>query len=268
MNENRYVEQVMGLPVTLVLRGRHAGTDAGAAAWSEVLACLRYVDTTFSTYRPGSAVSRIDRGELTVDDAPAVVREVVELAERAHELTDGWFSVWLPDADRPGRRRFDPSGLVKGWAVERAATALDRLDGTDWCLAAGGDLVARTGRTHDGRVPWRVGVEDPADPRRTLAVVPLLDGGCATSGDAHRGAHVLDPWTGRPARAGGSVTVVAPTLLWADVWATAGYARGDAAADWLAATCPYTTLVVGPGGDVRMTDARDRDRTVTSVAHA
>jgi hypothetical protein len=62
--------------------------------------------------------------------------------------------------------------------------------------------------------------------------------------------------------------VVAPTLLWADVWATAGYARGDAAADWLAATCPYTTLVVAPGGGVRMTDARDRDRTVTSVAHA
>lgn len=268
MNEHRYVAQVMGLPVTLALRGRHVDDAQARQARTDVLRWLRYVDATFSTYRSDSAVSRIDRGDLNADDAPPEVREVLDLADEARRVTDGWFSVWLPDSTRPGRHRFDPSGLVKGWAVERAAAHLDVLPATDWCLSAGGDLLCRSGRAPGERVPWRVGIEDPADPRTTVALVPVLHGGCATSGDAHRGPHVLDPWTGRPARAGGSVTVVAPTLLWADVWATAGYARGDSAAAWLAAACPYTTLVVEPGGDVRMTDARDRDRSVTSVAHA
>ncbi len=240
--------QVMGMPLSLVLRGRHAAGARGEDAWAQVVRWLEHVDATFSTYRPDSAVSRIDRGELAVPDAPDLVREVVDLAERAHQETDGWFSVWLPDTTRPGRRRFDPSGLVKGWAVERAATHLAALDGTDWCLAAGGDLVASTGRADDA--PWRIGIEDPTDPRRQVAVVPLLGGGCATSGDLHRGGHVLDPWTGLPARAGGSVTVVGPSLLWADVWATAGYARGAEAARWLAQRCPLTSLVVGVDGSV------------------
>ena len=243
----RYVAQLMGMPVSLALRGRHARDARGGRAWAAVVRELEEVDAVFSTYRPDSAVCRLDRGELDLRQAPAVVREVLDLAERATQVTDGWFSVWLPGPGGP--RRLDPSGLVKGWAVERAAAHLADLDGTDYCLAAGGDLTCRTGDADD--VPWRVGVEDPADPARTLAVVPLLSGGCATSGDRHRGPHVVDPWSGQPARAGGSVTVVGPSLLWADVWATAGYAHGDDAARWLAEVCPLTTLVVAPDGSVR-----------------
>lgn len=245
----RYVAHVMGMPISLVLRGRHARDGRGERAWAGVLRWLSYVDATFSTYRPDSAVSRIDRGDLLVGDAPAEVRQVLDLAERAHEATEGWFSVWLPGEG--GRRRLDPSGLVKGWAVDRAAEELAALGGTDYCLAAGGDLTCATGAHRD--TPWRIGIEDPADPRGTVAVVPMIAGGCATSGDRHRGRHVVDPWTGRPARAGGSVSVVGPSLTWADVWATAGYARGDDGARWLAEVCPLTTLVVDPGGTVTTT---------------
>ena len=257
----RHVAHVMGMPVSLALRGRHARDAAGARAWEGVTRWLEHVDTTFSTYRPDSAVSRIDRGDLSIADAPAEVREVLALAERADRATDGWFSVWLPGEG--SRRRLDPSGLVKGWAVDRAAAHLAALDGTDYCLSAGGDLTCRTGAS----TPWRVGVEDPVDPRRTVALVPMVTGGCATSGDAHRGSHVVNPWTGRPARAGGSVTVVGPSLTWADVWATAGYAHGDDAARWLADRCPLTCVVVDPSGAVTTTTPAGTARPeVTRIA--
>ena len=67
-----------------------------------------------------------------------------------------------------GERVFDPTGVVKGWAVERAAAPpARRCDGTDFCLSAGGDLVCRTVRPDAD--PWRIGIEDPHDPTRLVA---------------------------------------------------------------------------------------------------
>jgi thiamine biosynthesis lipoprotein len=51
--------------------------------------------------------------------------------------------------------------------------------------------------------------------------VELCHGGVATSGTAARGAHLYDPATGSFVQRTGSVTVVGPSLMWADVWATA-----------------------------------------------
>ena len=67
----RHVEQVMGMPVSVALRGRHADTAAGHRAWSAVTDQLREVDRIFSTYRDDSVVNRLDRGELDLDHAPA-----------------------------------------------------------------------------------------------------------------------------------------------------------------------------------------------------
>src|SRR6476469_5313505 len=71
----RRVEQVMGMPVSLALRGRHAGDRYGEAAWARALAVLHEADRVFSTYRADSFVSRLGRGEIKVADCPA---EVVE----------------------------------------------------------------------------------------------------------------------------------------------------------------------------------------------
>ena len=61
----------------------------------------------------------------------------------------------------------DPSGVVKGWAAERAATRLADLPDTDYCLSAGGDITCRT--LDPDAPPWRVGIEDPHDPTRLVA---------------------------------------------------------------------------------------------------
>ncbi|MHA7961091.1 FAD:protein FMN transferase [Streptomyces sp. L500] len=174
----------------------------------------------FSPYRPDSAVSRLDRGETTVERCPPEVGEVLRLCARAETITGGWFSV---RADG----RLDPCGLVKGWAVERAADLLHEAGAHDLCVNGGGDLQLR-GEAAPG-TPWRVGVADPARPGRLLTVVTGTDGGpwaVATSGTAERGHHILDPHTGRPAHGLLSATVVGPSLTWADVYATAVFARG------------------------------------------
>jgi thiamine biosynthesis lipoprotein len=240
----RRVVQVMGLPVTLALRGRHRGDPAADRVWQQVVLSLQEADRVFSTYRADSEVSRINRGELALDDASDLVHAVLALAVEARQVSGGAFDVWRPDAD--GVPRLDPSGVVKGWAVDRAAAHLSQLEGTDSCLSAGGDMACRT--VVPGAAPWRIGIEDPHDPRRLVAVLPVTNGAVATSGTAHRGAHLVDARTGQPARGVASVTVVTASLTWADIDATAAFAHGPDAAGWLRGRPDRTGLVVRADG--------------------
>jgi FAD:protein FMN transferase len=240
----RYVGHVMGMPISLALRGRHAADGRGRAAWAEAMAVLRAADRVFSTYRADSVVRRLDRGELALDDCPPEVREVLDLGAAADRDSGGAFSVHRAGAD--GRIALDPSGVVKGWAAERAAASLRELPGTGFCLSAGGDLVCRTLGAE--APPWRIGIEDPHDPSRIIAVVPIATGAVATSGTAHRGAHLVDARTGRPPSGIASVTVIAGSLTDADIDATAAYVQGRDAADWLATRPGRIGLVVWPDG--------------------
>ncbi len=246
-----FVAPVMGLPTSIHVRGPQAGGDDAAHAVETAFAALRADDATFSTWRSDSDVSRIRRGALSLADAGPRVRTVVALCDEAAARTDGTFSAWLPGPD--GRPVFDPTGLVKGWAVEEAFTRLtadlQRLGGHDVLLSAGGDVVVACARTDTP--DWRVGVEDPADRSRVLLTVPLRHGAVATSGTAARGAHIVDPATGRPAAGLRSATVVGPELTWADVYATAAFVRGPDAARWLATVPRHVGVLVGLDGAVR-----------------
>ena len=240
----RYVEHVMGMPISLALRGRHTDDDAARAAWAEAMAVLHDVDRVFSTYRPESFVSRLGRSEIGLEDCPPEVAEVMELGAAEERDSGGAFSIRLPGPD--GTSALDPSGVVKGWAVERAAKPLRTLDDTDFCLSAGGDMTCRT--LDPTSPPWRIGIEDPADPTRILAVVPVFTGAVATSGTAHRGQHLVDARTGRAPSGIASVTVIADSLTWADIDATAAWVQGQGAVAWLATRPGRTGLVVWKDG--------------------
>jgi thiamine biosynthesis lipoprotein len=244
----RAVEQVMGLPISVALRGRHAGRPAADEAWAAVVADLRRADRIFSTYRPDSWVSRHNASEVGLADAPADVREVLALAEQARGESGGAF-----DVRRTGRGpagALDLDGVVKGWAVERAAARLRDLDDTDSCLSGGGDLVCWTADP-DGE-PWRIGVEHPLRTGELVARVPVRRGAVATSGTAHRGAHLVDARTGRPPVGPASVTVVGPSLTWVDIEATAAFARGEDAVAWLRTRPCRSGLVVWEDGSVEV----------------
>jgi FAD:protein FMN transferase len=243
MPAHRYVEHVMGMPISLALRGRHGDDARGAAAWAAALGVLREADRVFSTYRPDSVISLLGRGETRLaecapDDA-AQVREVLALGEAVERDSGGAFAV-----RRSGV--LDPSGIVKGWAAKRAATHLAALPATDFCLSAGGDITFRT--VDPSGPPWRIGIEDPHDPSRLVAVVPVHTGAVATSGMAHRGAHLVDARTGRVPLGIASVTVVGAFLTAVDIDATAAYALGPDAARWLAGRGHHLALVVHTDG--------------------
>ncbi|EFL29919.1 ApbE family lipoprotein [Streptomyces viridochromogenes DSM 40736] len=204
---------------------RDAPTRAVRHALDRAVAWLHQVDEVFSTYRPGSQISRLSRGEITLADCDRDVAEVLWLCENAERLTDGWFS-------RAPGGRLDPTGLVKGWAIERASVILERAGARNTCVNGGGDVQLR-GECAPG-VPWRVGIACPARPGQLCALVTGRDLAVATSGTAERGAHILDPHTGRPADSGLlSITLVGRHLTDIDVCATAAFAMGPRARAWV-----------------------------------
>lgn len=239
-----WVQQIMGMPISVHVRADLPRSATVVAAVERVFAELRRVDAVFSIFKPDSQVSRLRRGELALADCDHGIREVAQLCDLARERTDGWFEPYLPAPD--GGRAFNPTGLVKGWAVERAARHLAALDHTDFMLNAGGDIVVGCRRTDTA--DWRIGIEDPADRTRLLATVPLRSGGVATSGTAARGPHIVIPSTGRPATDLHAVTVIGPSLMWADAYATAAFARGPSCTGWLATLDRHVALVVGHDG--------------------
>src|SRR5262249_24785664 len=137
--------------------------------------------------------------ERVVGDAP---NAVTFPAER-HSIREVEIDVRAGTVAKPDGLRLDLGGIGKGYAVDQAAAVLARA--RDFLADAGGDIYA-AGRAPGGG-PWRIGVADPANPDRDIAVVDLVDGAIATSTTAKRRwtrggrllHHIIDPCTGEPA---------------------------------------------------------------------
>lgn len=212
----RHVEHVMGTVFSFVVRDAGPGVPAGLAA---AVARLHQLDAEFSTYRPDSPISRLGRGEVTLDECRPEIAEVLARCEEVAGQTDGWFSAY------PGGV-LDPSGWVKGWAIDEASRILTEAGSGHHCVSGGGD-VQTAGESAPGR-GWRIGVADPVRAGE-LATVVLGRGVCvATSGVAERGAHIIDPHSGKPAEGLLSVTLVSglDRIALTDAWATAVFAMG------------------------------------------
>ncbi|MFF7340806.1 FAD:protein FMN transferase [Streptomyces sp. NPDC008163] len=240
----RHVEHVMGTVFTFDIRDRP--TPAIRHALTDAVRLLHRVDAVFSTYRPESHISRLDRQEIPLEDCPPQVREVMRLCDRAAALSDGWFT--LTPAGR-----LDPSGLVKGWAVDGASGLLSDAGVRNSCVNGGGDLRIR-GRS-GGNAPWRVGIAHPLRPHDLATVITVHhDLAIATSGVAERGAHILHPLRGTPVSTFASITLVGPGLTMTDAFATAAFARGESALGWLESIPGYDALAILPDGrEVRTT---------------
>lgn len=237
METLRHAEPVMGTVVSFDIRDADERTGP---ALRRAVAWLHRVDEVFSTYRPESQISRLGRGELALADCDPDVAEVLALGAAAERAGEGWFSVRPGGAGDPS---LDPSGVVKGWAVERASAILREAGSLRHSVNGGGD-VQTAGEPEPGR-GWNLGVAHPLQPGALAIVVHGRGIALATSGTAERGAHILDPHTGAPVggdtRGGGglaSVSVVGESLTAADIAATTAFAMGGvlgggAAKAWL-----------------------------------
>jgi thiamine biosynthesis lipoprotein len=220
----RFVETVMGIPMSIDIRD--AATDA--RGWADVAAAafavIAEADRRFSTYRPDSEVSLVNRGLVGEGDYSDDLREVLAIGERFGTASGGAFTV------RRAGGGLDTDGVVKGWAAARAAAVLRTQGVVTFCLNAGGDVVV--GGSPGGGAAWNVGIRSPSDPERMWAVLSVTDCAVATSGAYERGAHIVDGRTGRPATGLSSVSVIADELTTADVLATAVFALGPDGVDW------------------------------------
>jgi thiamine biosynthesis lipoprotein len=229
----RRVELVMGMPIVVDLRDEPADEQA----LDQLFDWLCLVDATFSTYKGDSEITRLNRGELALADATSDVQEVLARCDELREETSGYF-----DARFDGGS-VDPSGLVKGWSVDRAAAILNDAGLRNYAINAGGDIRLRGGALPD--TVWRVGIQHPSVREGVAAIVEGDDLAVATSGEYARGQHVLDPHTGRPPSGVLSVTITGPDLATADAYATAAFAMGaERAPAWTARLRGYEAMTI------------------------
>jgi thiamine biosynthesis lipoprotein len=235
-----HVEHVMGTVVSFDVRFAEESQRAPMrAAVASAVTWLHRVDDVFSTYRPQSQVSRLGRGELRLADCDGDVAEVLELCAQVGRESHGYFSSTYGG-------RLDPTGLVKGWAIQRASELLSSAGSTHHLVNGGGDIQV-VGGSAPG-TPWQIGIAHPLERGAFASVVQVTDGAVATSGIAERGTHVIDPFTGQPAVALASVTLVGRDLIRSDAYATAAIAMGDRARRWLEGCPGYEAFAVGADG--------------------
>lgn len=225
----RYEIQVWGTVLFLDLGSTSISEGSMDEAVESVKEFVYEVDEVFSTYKDGSFVSRLRRGEIDIAQCPADLQEVWQLSSVARDLTDGAFDPWAVAGG------FDPSGYVKGWAADRAAQILLDAGCQQVQVNAAGDLTLRGGVVEKGVAgPWKIGVVNPDNRQEVLRIFEITDGAIATSGTYERGAHIVDPHTGTIAIGAMSATVLGPDGGLSDALATALMVAGEDGAGWFA----------------------------------
>lgn len=211
MRETRIL---MGMPITV-----DAGKMADGTLVDMVFDYFAQIDRRFSTYRADSEISAINRGDVPIRDWSGEMTEVLALAEQTKNETDGYFDIRKPDGS------LDPSGIVKGWAINKAAGIVRVAGISHFFIEAGGDIQT-SGKNALGK-DWSVGIRNPFKTDEIIKVVYPRGRGVATSGTYVRGQHIYNPRGPEgPIKDIVSLTVIGADVLEADRFATAAFAMG------------------------------------------
>ncbi len=236
--------QVMGTVASIHV---HDDIDPRIAdgAIDAVLVELERLEQMFSTFRPSSEISRVNRGELDLVDCSSEVIDVVDACTWLEHASNGAFDI-------RARGRLDPAGFVKGWATERASRLLVEHGLEHWYMGVGGDIVVHG--QPSGRDCWTIAIADPSKRSAVITGITVIGGAVATSGTAERGMHLWDE-TGADADTWASVTVIGPSLTWADAFATTACAMGPGGLDWVGQFDEYQAFAVTHDGVLVNTSA-------------
>ncbi len=235
-------ELIMGMPVTLEI-----ALVKEADPFDQVFAYFKDVDERFSPYKKTSELSLLNDGKLKEPDYSADMREVLELCSETKRISGGFFDIVKSNG------RLDPSGLVKGWAINHAANLLRSMGYDNFCLEAGGDIQT-SGQNEDGH-PWSIGIRNPFNIEQIVKVVELSDRAIATSGTYIRGEHIYNPLAGYVRPAGiKSLSVIGLNIFEADRFATAAFAMGpDEGLAFISALPEMQAYLIGDDQSVTFT---------------
>ena len=243
MRETRII---MGMPVTIDV----IDTIDTPAVLAGVFDYFEYVDATFSTYKPESEISRINKKEVELSACSADMQKVFRLCAETKQATNGFFNIIARDGS------YDPSGLVKGWAIHKAAEILKNKNIKNCYVEAGGDIQVSGTNTENSL--WRVGICNPFDQNKIVKVVALDNVGMATSGTYVRGQHIYNPHDMQSQISGVvSLTVTGPNIYEADRFATAAFAMGRAGIEFIEQMPGLEGYMIDDSGMATMTSGFD-----------
>jgi thiamine biosynthesis lipoprotein len=186
--------------------------------FEEIFSYFAAVDERFSTYKETSEMSLINAGKITKDNYSDEMKQIFMLAEQTKKETRGYFDIYYHGI-------YDPSGIVKGWAIHNASKIIQNNGYKNYFIDAGGDIQVN-GKNASGTI-WRVGIRNPFDEKKIIKVLSVADEGVATSGTYIRGHHIYNPKKGKKLHKDiVSLTVVGSNIYEADRFATAAFAMG------------------------------------------
>lgn len=248
--------RTMGTVASIVFGDELLASDESASVVATIESIFDVDDRRFSLYRADSELSRLNRGELSLEASSPELRAAYALTAEWRLLTHGAFTPERPDG------LLDLSGIVKALSIDRARLALERAGFTETIVDVGGDAVATGLRRGQS---WAAGIVDPADRTRLLCAVPLdrRRPAIATSGTAERGEHIWSVATAPYVQ----VTVLAADIVTADVLATAILAGGPQLRDDVTERWDVDVLTVDRLGGLEMTPGMQA-RTLIMTASA
>lgn len=212
----------MGMPITIEIVGgddNSKDSNKQKATIEKAFDYFVHIDEKFSTYKDTSEITAINKGRIAPSDQSEEMRLVLMLAEETKQASNGYFDIQKPDGS------FDPSGLVKGWAIWNATQLIQKEGFLNFYVDAGGDIQPHG--TNSDSAPWAIGIKNPWNQNENIKIVYAANNeGVATSGTYIRGEHIYDPHTGSAANAIVSLTVIGPNIYEADRFATAAFAMG------------------------------------------
>jgi thiamine biosynthesis lipoprotein len=213
----KQIRVLMGMPISVEIVDSHATEKI----FDDVYAYFAHIDEKFSTYKQTSEITAINEGRLPEDAWSEEMRLIFTMANETKRETNGFFDIKTPNGT------YDPSGLVKGWAIWNAAQLILKNGFKNFYVDAGGDI--QTHGVNDQGDPWTVGIKNPWNEAGNIKIVEVATEGVATSGIYIRGLHIYNPRTQKPVDEIVSLTVIGPNIYEADRFATAAFAMGKSA---------------------------------------
>ncbi|AWW98378.1 FAD:protein FMN transferase [Oenococcus oeni] len=182
---------------------------------------LVLVDHIFSPFRTNSELTLYNHRKIEMTGTNLLFQEVFALSIWAKEMTQGLFS-----ANFVGK--YNPTGAVKGWAIEKAeriqlAPLLSDPNFVAVNLNGGGDMQFSSSDKHNWQ--WEIGIVNPFDNKKVISCFRMKNGAIAASGTSQRGEHLFNSSTGRAIPEKNfnviSSSVIGSELTYSDIWATA-----------------------------------------------
>ena len=224
----------MGMPISIDIPGA-----TNSDVFQAVFDFFRQVDANYSPYIDTSKVSLFAAGKIEVSQLSAELALIAEQCKYYEELTNGYFSAYYAGT-------FDPSGYVKAWAIDKAASIITAIGYDTFLINIAGDMSAR-----GSAKIWNLAIQDPFNKQEILGTVRLANQAIATSGTYARGNHIFDPHTQKNTTDLLSVTVYGPDVIKSDVLATALVAMGyDNACAFMKTQPAYAALLIKLDGQL------------------